>query len=71
MNTALIKNPKSRILWEEKLLLNKSDGNKMLSILQDAGKTMKGDDLTYLWNFMLDNIESNVVVSTFFDFIVF
>ncbi|VVC96344.1 unnamed protein product, partial [Leptidea sinapis] len=61
LDTALVKNPKSRVLWEEKLLLSKDNENKMLSILQDADKTLRGEDLIYLWNFMLDNIKSNVV----------
>lgn len=50
------------MLWKEKLFLNISHENKMLSILQDASKTIKGNDLLDLWNFMLDNIESTVMV---------
>lgn len=59
----MAKNSHCRLLWQEKLLLNKSDENKMLSILKDAAKQLKSEDLTEVWNFILDNVESNVVVS--------
>lgn len=59
----MAKNPHYRLLWQEKLLLNKSDENKMLSILKDAAKQLKSEDLTEVWSFMLDNVDSNVVVS--------
>ncbi|CAG4950700.1 unnamed protein product [Colias eurytheme] len=63
IDTALSKNPKSKILWEEKILHSKDNENKMLSVLQDANKTMKGADLLHLWNFVLDNIQTSDVLN--------
>lgn len=33
-----------------------------MSILKQANKSLKSDDMIALWNYMLDNVESNVVV---------
>lgn len=66
LDEAMAKNPHYRLLWQEKLLLNKSDENKMLSILKDAAKQLKSEDLTEVWNFMLDNVDSNVVLKNCF-----
>ncbi|KAM3960767.1 U3 small nucleolar RNA-associated protein 6 homolog [Aphomia sociella] len=59
LNNATKKNPQARCVWEEKLLLNKSDEKKMLSIAQEASKVLKSGDALHLWNLLLDNIESN------------
>ncbi|XP_023945935.2 U3 small nucleolar RNA-associated protein 6 homolog [Bicyclus anynana] len=67
LDAALAKNPHCRNLWEEKLLLNKSDEKKMLSILQESGKSLKSEDYLALWNFMFDNIDSNVVFKTCYE----
>ncbi|XP_045766401.1 U3 small nucleolar RNA-associated protein 6 homolog [Maniola jurtina] len=67
IDSALAKNPSYRMLWEEKLLLNKSDEKKMLCILQDAGKSLKSEDMLALWNFMFDKIESNVVFKSCYE----
>lgn len=50
-------------LWEEKLLFSKSDEKKMLKLLQEAKKTMKANDLLFLYNLALDNVTSDVTVS--------
>ncbi|CAK1550599.1 unnamed protein product [Leptosia nina] len=62
IDTAVEKNPKHKFLWQEKLLLNKRNENVILSVLQQASKTLKDQDLLYLWNFMLDNVENDVVL---------
>ncbi|XP_072947814.1 U3 small nucleolar RNA-associated protein 6 homolog [Epargyreus clarus] len=62
LDAALVKNPQATSVWEEKLLLNISNESKMLSILQEAGKVLKPDESLHLWNVMLDNVESNVVL---------
>ncbi|CAG5025073.1 unnamed protein product [Parnassius apollo] len=58
IETALAKNPQARYLWEEKLLLHKTNEIKQLSILQEAAKILKQNDYLYLWNLTLDNIET-------------
>lgn len=65
LDAALSKNPQCRLLWEEKLLLNKSDEKKMLALLQEAGKKLTAEDMHALWSFMFDNIDSDNVVSIF------
>ena len=50
-------------MWEEKILLCKPDEKKMLSVLQEAVKGLKSDDLLQLYNLVLDNVESDVAVS--------
>ncbi|XP_046968618.1 U3 small nucleolar RNA-associated protein 6 homolog [Vanessa cardui] len=67
LDEALVKNPKYRLLWEEKILLNKSDENKVLSILKDASKQLKSEDLIELWNFLFDNVESSVLLKNCYD----
>ncbi|KOB72321.1 U3 small nucleolar RNA-associated protein 6-like protein [Operophtera brumata] len=54
------KNSKLRCVWEEKLLLSKPNENKMMAVLQDAIKVLKAEDSIYLYNLMIDNVESNV-----------
>ncbi|CAB3259655.1 unnamed protein product [Arctia plantaginis] len=49
-------------LWEEKLLISKSDEKKMLMLLQEAQKTMKANDLLHLYNLALDNVTSDVTL---------
>ncbi|XP_068618280.1 U3 small nucleolar RNA-associated protein 6 homolog [Battus philenor] len=63
IETALVKNPQARYLWEEKITLNKLDENKQLSILKEAGKVLKADDLLCLWNIILDNIQTKEALS--------
>lgn len=59
LDSAIRNNPSARYLWEEKLLLSRPDDNKMLSMLQEANKSLKPDDLLHLWMLMLDNVESS------------
>ncbi|CAH2242741.1 jg11899 [Pararge aegeria aegeria] len=67
LDQAITKNPQYRQLWEEKILLNKSDEKKMLSLLQEAGKSLNSEDSLALWNFMFDIIDSNVVFKACFE----
>ncbi|XP_075978746.1 U3 small nucleolar RNA-associated protein 6 homolog [Anticarsia gemmatalis] len=60
LDSAAKRNPALRCIWEEKLLLHKPDVKKMMSVLQDAKKALKYDDLLYLYNLVLDNVESDV-----------
>ncbi|XP_041986309.1 U3 small nucleolar RNA-associated protein 6 homolog [Aricia agestis] len=61
LQEGLRNSPQCRFLWEENLSLHKNDENKMLSIIGEAGKSLKSDDLIYLWNYLLDNLESQIV----------
>ncbi|XP_053606153.1 U3 small nucleolar RNA-associated protein 6 homolog [Plodia interpunctella] len=57
-------NPQLVCIWKEKLLLNKSDDKKMLSILQEASKVLKSDDALTLWNLTTDYINSPNTLKT-------
>ncbi|KAF9411362.1 hypothetical protein HW555_009809 [Spodoptera exigua] len=65
LDSAIIMNPKLRCVWEEKILLCKSDEKKMLSVLQ-AVKGLKSDDLLHIYNVVLDNVETDVALKNLY-----
>ncbi|KAJ8716271.1 hypothetical protein PYW08_013556 [Mythimna loreyi] len=66
LDSAAQRNPKLRCVWEEKILLSKPDEKKMLSVLQEAVKGLKSDDLLHLYNLVLDNVESDVALKNLY-----
>lgn len=54
--------PKILCVWKEKVLLNKGDDKKMLSIVQEASKLLENHEVIVLWNILLDNVASADVV---------
>ncbi|KAH9638990.1 hypothetical protein HF086_000916 [Spodoptera exigua] len=65
LDSAIKMNPKLRCVWEEKILLCKSDEKKMLSVLQ-AVKGLKSDDLLHIYNLVLDNVETDVALKNLY-----
>lgn len=63
LDTAAKLNPQAMQIWEEKILMNKDDEKKTLVVLQEANKVLKPKDALYLWNLVLDNSDSKLVVS--------
>ncbi|XP_047993663.1 U3 small nucleolar RNA-associated protein 6 homolog [Leguminivora glycinivorella] len=57
LDAATMRNPRSKSVWKEKILLSKQNENKLLSILKDATKVLEQDDAICLWNTALDIIE--------------
>lgn len=66
LDSAAKRNPKLRSVWEEKILLSKPDEKKMLSVLQDAVKGLKSDDLLHLYNLVLDNVQSDTALKNLY-----
>ncbi|KAJ0178448.1 hypothetical protein K1T71_006271 [Dendrolimus kikuchii] len=64
LNFASKRNPQYRSVWEEKLLLNKSNEKKMIAILQDATRSLKASDALHLYNLVLENVESNEMLKS-------
>lgn len=63
LDTAVKLNPQARQIWEEKVLITKDDEKKTLAILEEANKVLKPDDAYYLWNLVLDEVDSKSMVS--------
>ncbi|XP_026732506.1 U3 small nucleolar RNA-associated protein 6 homolog [Trichoplusia ni] len=66
LDSAIKVNPKLLSVWEEKLLLSKPNEKKMLSVLQEATKGLRANDLLQLYNVMLDNVESDVTLKNMY-----
>ncbi|KAJ2944216.1 hypothetical protein O0L34_g18195 [Tuta absoluta] len=66
LDTATKHNPQAKNIWVEKLELNKKDIKKVMSILQEASKVLKPDDSLYLWNLVLEDVESKDTVQNFY-----
>lgn len=70
LDTASKVNPQVKCVWEEKIILNKTDDKKMVLVLQEASKVLKSVDVLHLWNLTLENINSKDTVRPQLSFIM-
>ncbi|GBP37823.1 U3 small nucleolar RNA-associated protein 6 homolog [Eumeta japonica] len=66
LDSACKRNPKTKCLWEQKLMLTKDDDKKVQSILLETKKYLCKDDQVDLWYKMLDIAESGTMVTSLY-----